>query len=473
MPFHTIVWAKEFYKLLFNEKVEESMLYEDPNGPDETVFMEAVFDFRQLLSDDNNDRKIKLQASKTLLCKFYRDEIIKQLNMDRYKTALKTPLPLEVAVIESATKQTAPSKTSSYKQTDIPSIQDCIAEFVDCLLEAKAGQVLPLFDKDDLLSMRFVTATSNLRSYVFGIEPIQSFYSAKGIAGNIIPAIATTNAIAAGLQILQAFCILEQQLESGSKTGGLAEKCRYSNILREKTRNGQLLTAAHLETPNPKCYVCRKATIPLVLNVNNWTFAEFLDKIIKKDLGFAEPSVMIEGNCIWEEGQGADVESFGANGDKLLTALPFGGIKDGATILIDDFSQELEVEIVVSHQEVWEKQAAGSSGVDEGLEEDDDTYKYLFGGSKPVAVKSDEDNSLIGSDGVASKHAFDNDEEDDDVVVEVMAESADVDAKLLPDKKRPANDESKSASPAKKPKVTDMASANDKVDEEDVIEIDD
>lgn len=33
--------------------------------------------------------------------------------------------------------------------------------------------------------------------------PVQSLYEAKGTAGNIIPAIATTNAIVAGLQVSQ------------------------------------------------------------------------------------------------------------------------------------------------------------------------------------------------------------------------------------------------------------------------------
>ncbi len=48
--------------------------------------------------------------------------------------------------------------------------------------------------------MRFVAAAANLRSAVFGI-PLLSLFDAKGIAGNIIPAIATTNAVIAGLQV--------------------------------------------------------------------------------------------------------------------------------------------------------------------------------------------------------------------------------------------------------------------------------
>ena len=48
--------------------------------------------------------------------------------------------------------------------------------------------------------MLFVTAAANLRAATFSI-PTGSYYDTKGIAGNIIPAISSTNAIVAGLQV--------------------------------------------------------------------------------------------------------------------------------------------------------------------------------------------------------------------------------------------------------------------------------
>src|SRR4051812_1503346 len=71
------------------------------------------------------------------------------------------------------------------------------------------------FDKDDDDTLDFVTASSNLRSFAYGIEE-KTRWEVKGalvpallslltdlrtpeMAGNIIPAIATTNAIISGI----------------------------------------------------------------------------------------------------------------------------------------------------------------------------------------------------------------------------------------------------------------------------------
>ena len=63
------------------------------------------------------------------------------------------------------------------------------------------------FDKDDMDCLNFVTAASNLRAHIYHIALLSRF-SAKAEAGNIIPAIATTNAVIAGLIVLEAFKVL-------------------------------------------------------------------------------------------------------------------------------------------------------------------------------------------------------------------------------------------------------------------------
>ena len=76
-----------------------------------------------------------------------------------------------------------------------------------------AAEPIITFDKDDEDTLDFVTASANLRSIVFGIET-KSRFDIKQMAGNIIPAIATTNAIVAGLCVLQSFKVLRGDYSS-------------------------------------------------------------------------------------------------------------------------------------------------------------------------------------------------------------------------------------------------------------------
>lgn len=72
------------------------------------------------------------------------------------------------------------------------------------------------FDKDDPDTLDFVAASANIRSTVFGIDP-KSRFDIKQMAGNIIPAIATTNAIVAGLCILQAFKVIKGDFDKAKE----------------------------------------------------------------------------------------------------------------------------------------------------------------------------------------------------------------------------------------------------------------
>lgn len=398
MPVHTIVWAKELYKLLFGDKVEESMLHEDEQGDasGQSTYMKSVLVYRSLYekAKEKKGEKVKddiVDVAHRFITHLFSTEIQKQLDMDRYKTARKKPVALSAEVVRSGMEANAPTRLETYSQMAVWSNEQCVAEIVACLEDAMADPTVVLgeFDKDDSLCMRFVTAASNLRSMVFSIEPIQSVYSAKGIAGNIIPAIATTNAIVAGLQILQALEVLRVQMEEKGEEE-VRERTSYINCLRNKTRNGLLLTASRTEDPNPDCFVCKNAIIPLTLTTTVWKFEDFLERIVKKELGFEVPTLEVgDGDCIWEEGDDAD-DTFQTNLPKMLPNLPCGGIKDGVVITIEDFSQDLTVSVRVNHVDKWE--------VKEG--EDEDIYKYDIGkipeaktkGAKRKASSEKEEN---------------------------------------------------------------------------------
>jgi ubiquitin-like 1-activating enzyme E1 B len=79
-----------------------------------------------------------------------------------------------------------------------------------------------LFDKDDADTLDFVAASANIRSIIFGIEP-KSRFDVKEMAGNIIPAIATTNALVAGLCVLEAFKVLKGDYAEAKEVSSLLE----------------------------------------------------------------------------------------------------------------------------------------------------------------------------------------------------------------------------------------------------------
>jgi ubiquitin-like 1-activating enzyme E1 B len=128
----------------------------------------------------------------------------------------------------------------------------------------REGELTIAFDKDDLDALDFVTASANLRSFAYGIQ-LKSKWEVKGcyyhssicacaddlseMAGNIIPAIATTNAIIAGLIVLQALHLLRRQ--SSVAGFGLLRNV-YAQV-----KPVQPLLAIYPSAPDPKCGVCR------------------------------------------------------------------------------------------------------------------------------------------------------------------------------------------------------------------------
>ncbi|KAL3782767.1 hypothetical protein HJC23_003088 [Cyclotella cryptica] len=467
MPVHCVVWAKELYKLCFGGKVEESMLFEDEeslraekdgaadendlaekssadttDGAGKTDTEKSTDASNKSVDsttnnneppgeksthqskDDNFESTLRLAAQQALTALFV-TEINKQIGMNRYKNAEKVPLPLSLEDLEkcTATEVIPPTQRKDYQPTQIWSPAECLVEMVSCFLQVSNSSTPPLpeFDKDDEMAMRFVTAASNLRSYVFHIEPIQSLYSAKGIAGNIIPAIATTNAIVAGLQVLQAFHILKCQWmykngEIEDVGGGIKKLCRYTYCLREKTRRGYILQPTTLPLPNPNCFVCRNAVISLSLNTKEWTLQMLLTRVIKKELGFSQPTILVGGDIVYEEGDDIDPSEYASNLSKKLIGLPSGGVGHGTVIGVEDFTQDLEVEICVSHKDEWfiavEDEVAGGKK-DIKLDDREESEKFEIGGKKPSVPPSaaTTDEAQTTKDSTA---------DDDDSSVEVM-----------------------------------------------------
>lgn len=81
-------------------------------------------------------------------------------------------------------------------------LQDQVFYFVKSflsILEERNGDIGSLtFNKDDELCIEFVSASTNIRAHNFGIA-LESKFKIKEMAGKIIPAISSSNAMVAAL----------------------------------------------------------------------------------------------------------------------------------------------------------------------------------------------------------------------------------------------------------------------------------
>lgn len=108
-----------------------------------------------------------------------------------------------------------PVETIQLRDQKIWSFEECAKVFANSTTALKVefnkladGDHL-VWDKDDKNAMDFVAACANIRSNVFGIAQ-KSRFEIKSMAGNIIPAIATTNAITAGIVVMHTFKVLQE-----------------------------------------------------------------------------------------------------------------------------------------------------------------------------------------------------------------------------------------------------------------------
>jgi ubiquitin-like 1-activating enzyme E1 B len=194
------------------------------------------------------------------------------------------------------------------------------------------------FDKDDVDAMDFVTSASNLRSHAFGITK-QSRFDTKAMAGNIIPAIATTNAIISGLIVMEALKVID----------GRVEDCRSSYLLRRPSSK-RFLLPAQLEQPNPNCYVCGSSFVQVAIDTEKTLLKHFIEQVLRAHFGMLEPSIMIGFDLIYESGE--DAMDFHQQLDKTLKDLR---VTHNTVVKVEDILQDLEVEISIVHKTDFEE----------------------------------------------------------------------------------------------------------------------
>ncbi|KAK4747779.1 hypothetical protein SAY87_014365 [Trapa incisa] len=234
------------------------------------------------------------------------------------------------------------------------------------------------FDKDDQLAVEFVTAAANIRASSFGI-PLHSIFEAKGIAGNIVHAVATTNAIIAGLIVIEAIKVLQNETEN----------YRMTYCLEYPNRNMLLMPVEPYQS-NKSCYVCSKMPLSLEVNTHRSKLRDFVEKIVEAKLGMHSPIIMHGSALLYEVGDDLEedmVANYAANLEKVLYDLP-SQVAGGTTLTVEDMQQELVCSVNIKHR-------------DEFDEEKEPDGMVLDGWSQPPVEKREE-NCTVSNAGTSN-----------------------------------------------------------------------
>lgn len=314
------------------EKGEESK--EEKEAKEDTANGNIMrINTRQWAKDCNYD------AGK-LFNKFFNEDITYLLRMSNLWKTRKAPVPVQWDTLLPE-GSSGDQKDVAKQHHKVWSIEECAQVFANSLKELSAnflkleGDDTLAWDKDDQPAMDFVAACANVRSHIFDIER-KSRFEIKSMAGNIIPAIATTNAITAGISVMRAFKVLEAKWEQC--------KAVYAR-LRPNARNHFLVPDASLPGPNPNCHVCASdPAITLKIDTKRMRIKELRDEVLVKTLNMLNPDVTVQSNgSILISSEEGETE---CNDGKLLSEL---NIVDGVILKCDDFFQNYELSIIISH----------------------------------------------------------------------------------------------------------------------------
>jgi ubiquitin-like 1-activating enzyme E1 B len=266
-PVHCIQWAKLLFELLFGP------------GDDSSVI---------------KDMHIQSESPVDYLCHLFHDDILEQQKLVDKWVDKKPPIPLDMRKWTAACVdglEGIPS-SESLKILTIDQYVEMFLVAVRTILRERTDMIGQLFfTKDDPVAVDFVAAASNLRMHNYHI-PLISRWDIESIAGAIVPAIATTNAIVAGLQ-----CFNFEQILSSINSAGRDLWIRYPH----PSGNGSIVQSSKPAPPNKDCFICQNKILTLsVSSYETCSLNEFVETVIKDALSIAEPCIIMNGNLIYD-----------------------------------------------------------------------------------------------------------------------------------------------------------------------------
>lgn len=249
-----------------------------------------------------------------LFDKVFKTDIERLRSMEDMWKTRPPPQPLEYkTVLGQAAEALASKETILQDGQKVWSLEESLVVFNDSL-ERLSRRMLELkkahdgsspapvieFDKDDDDTLDFVAASANIRSTIFGIDR-KSRFDTKQMAGNIIPAIATTNAIVAGLCVLQAFKVLRGEYNKVKEVCLSSHQRRLSAhvspqvFLSPFTQSvpARIIAADRKSEPNPNCPVCSVFQTSAYVDLSRATLNDFVEDFLRLQLGYGDKDIAV------------------------------------------------------------------------------------------------------------------------------------------------------------------------------------
>eukprot|EP00049_Salpingoeca_infusionum_P013170 m.246172 g.246172 ORF g.246172 m.246172 type:complete len:508 (+) comp15374_c1_seq19:896-2419(+) len=367
---HCVVWAKFLFNHLYGEADPDNDVAPNPDDPelrgDEGASEVQAQSVEKAAEGQGKRGQVGANSAvdppenkstrqwaeenefdpKTLLNKLFVKDVKVLLTLESlWKTRAK-PLVMDIDAILACSGDVQTSQVDTKKLPDqrVWTLKECLEKFLSAAevvrnrcRQLKDGDFLT-WDKDDDDAMDFLCAAANIRAHVFHID-MQSRFDLKSMAGNIIPAIATTNAVVAGLIVTEAYKIV----------AGNPSTCREVYVCRQPM-SAKLLSASTLPKPNPQCIACgARPTACVTLNLETTTVQSLVSNVLKKRLSLVQPEVALTtGKVIVSVPEDEEEEEIMTTKIFPRTLASFGMV-DGVECKVSDEQQAYTLTLLFRH----------------------------------------------------------------------------------------------------------------------------
>uniref|UniRef100_A0A6G1SQK5 SUMO-activating enzyme subunit n=1 Tax=Aceria tosichella TaxID=561515 RepID=A0A6G1SQK5_9ACAR len=383
-PIHCIVWAKHLFHQLFGEDDPDNDVSPQmeqqangsshtSNGTSDSTNNGTETEAQSEIDSSNKPKSISTREWANtysydpllLFEKLYNYDIKYLLSMDNLWKERARPSQLDYTKLTQDQGSTSAESNNGFKLGNqrLWTLKECVEVFCDSvnkLYDRLKTSGYQHWDKDDEVALNFVVAASNLRSKCFNIER-KSPFDVKSLAGNIVPAISSTNSIVGGLLVLQAIRLLKsipvgeeyRKMNDAARNELLKDTGKMTFVNFTSLTRKDLISSYECAPPVPTCLGCSRGNVPEIevhLSMKDTTLADLVDKVIINTLAFVCPDIGLNddsGIIIWSKDEETeDPESSSKNKQRRLIELPH--IKPPKTrLLISDLIQDKQIVMVL------------------------------------------------------------------------------------------------------------------------------